>query len=73
MLVSASTLEPEVRAQLANEQGRGGNVKAAKLIGTRLARKGKGRWHRNVCFLTVLVTVFMAASLRWLRPRVKLA
>ena len=39
VLASASTVEPEVRAQLANEQGRGGNVNAAKLIGTRLAQK----------------------------------
>ena len=36
-LVSASTVEPEVRAQLANVSGRGGNVAAAKLVGTRLA------------------------------------
>ena len=30
-LCSASTVEPEVRAQLANQTGRGGNVAAAKL------------------------------------------
>ena len=40
-LVSASTVEPEVRAQLANVSGRGGNVAAAKLVGTRLAEKAK--------------------------------
>ena len=37
VLVSASTVEAEVRAQLAN----GGNVAAAKLIGARLAEKAK--------------------------------
>ena len=41
-LVSASTVEPEVRAQLANVSGRGGNVAAAKLVGTRLAEKAAG-------------------------------
>ena len=37
VLVSASTVEAEVRAQLA----KGGNVAAAKLIGARLAEKAK--------------------------------
>ena len=37
VLVSASTVEAEVRAQLAN----GGNVAAAKLFGARLAEKAK--------------------------------
>ena len=41
MVVVGSTRGPEGRAQLANAQGRGGNVKAAKLIGTRLAEKAK--------------------------------
>ncbi len=40
-LVSASTVEPEVRAQLANVSGRGGNIAAAKIVGTRLAEKAK--------------------------------
>ena len=40
-LVSAATVEPEVRAQLANVSGRWGNVAAAKLVGTRRAEKAK--------------------------------
>ena len=38
-LVSASTVEPEVRAQLANVTGRGGNIAAAKIVGARIAEK----------------------------------
>ena len=41
VLVSASTVEPEVRAQLASVKGRGGNVNAAKIIGARIAEKAK--------------------------------
>ena len=41
VLCAASTLEPEVRAQLAGATGKGGNVNAAKLIGTRIAEKAK--------------------------------
>ena len=41
VLVSASTVEPEVRAQLASVKGRGGNVNAAKIMGARIAGKAK--------------------------------
>ena len=41
VLASASTVEPEVRAQLATEKGRGGNVNAAKIVGARIAEKAK--------------------------------
>ncbi len=41
VLCSASTLEPEVRAELAGVSGKGGNVNAAKVIGTRIAEKAK--------------------------------
>ena len=41
VLVSASTLEPEVRAQLAGAKGKGGNAAAAKIVGARLAQKAK--------------------------------
>ncbi len=41
VLVSASTAEAEVRAQLASVKGRGGNVNAAKIIGARIAEKAK--------------------------------
>ena len=43
-LVSASTVEPEVRAQLANVSGRGGNV------GTRLAEKAKAAGIESCAF-----------------------
>ena len=46
VLVSASTVEAEVRAQLAN----GGNVAAAKLIGARLAEKAKAAGVEAVVF-----------------------
>ena len=49
-LVSASTVEPEVRAQLANVSGRGGNVAAAKLVGTRLAEKAKAAGIESCAF-----------------------
>ena len=39
VLVSASTVETEVRAQLAGQTGKGGNITAATLIGKRLAEK----------------------------------
>ena len=63
-LVSASTVEPEVRAQLANVSGRGGNIAAAKIVGTRLAEKAKAAG---------IETFSTAASPRLLRPRAKLA
>src|ERR1700751_6463868 len=39
VLVSASTLEQEVRNQLTGSKGRGGNAAAAKLVGARIAQK----------------------------------
>jgi len=39
VLASASTMEAEVRQQLAGESGKGGNVAAAALVGKRLAEK----------------------------------
>jgi large subunit ribosomal protein L18 len=46
VLASASTAEKEVRAQLKN----GGNVKAAELIGRRIAEKGKQAGVEKVAF-----------------------
>jgi len=46
VLVSASTLEAEVRRELKS----GGNVAAAKLIGKRLADKAKGAGISRVAF-----------------------
>ena len=39
VLVSASTAEAEVRAELAGQSGKGGNAAAAALIGKRVAEK----------------------------------
>ena len=39
VLVSASTVEAEVRAELAGQSGKGGNAAAAALIGKRVAEK----------------------------------
>jgi large subunit ribosomal protein L18 len=50
VLCSASTLEAEVRNQLASAKGKGGNVNAAKLVGTRLAEKAKAAGVESVAF-----------------------
>ena len=50
VLVTASTAEPEVRTQLAVAKGKGGNVAAAKLVGTRLAQKARAAGIETVAF-----------------------
>jgi large subunit ribosomal protein L18 len=50
VLVSASTLEPEIRTQLAGAKGKGGNSAAAKLVGTRVAQKAKAAGIETVAF-----------------------
>jgi len=50
VLVSASTLEPEVRAQLASQSGQGGNTAAATLVGKRVAEKAKAAGIELVAF-----------------------
>jgi len=50
VLVSASTLEPEVRSQLSGAKGRGGNAQAAKIIGTRIAQKAVAAGIDRVAF-----------------------
>jgi len=50
VLVSASTLEPEVRAQLAGQTGQGGNTAAATLVGKRVAEKAKAAGIELVAF-----------------------
>ena len=50
VLVSASTLEPEVRAQLAGQTGVGGNTAAASLVGKRVAEKAKAAGIELVAF-----------------------
>jgi large subunit ribosomal protein L18 len=50
VLASASTLEPEVRSQLAGAKGKGGNAAAAKLVGERIALKAKAAGIEAVAF-----------------------
>jgi large subunit ribosomal protein L18 len=50
VLVSASTLEPEIRAQLAGKTGLGGNADAASLVGKRVAEKAKAAGIELVAF-----------------------
>ena len=50
VLVSASTVEPEVRQQLATQTGLGGNAAAASLIGKRVAEKAKAAGIELVAF-----------------------
>jgi large subunit ribosomal protein L18 len=46
-LVSASTVEPEIQKQISKN---GGNVAAAKLIGTTIAQKALGKGIKQVVF-----------------------
>jgi large subunit ribosomal protein L18 len=50
VLVSASSLEQEVRNELSAAKGNGGNVAAAKLVGARLARKAVAAGIEHVAF-----------------------
>ncbi len=50
VLVSASTIEQEMRTQLAGQQGRGGNVGAAALVGKRIAEKALAAGIDSVAF-----------------------
>jgi large subunit ribosomal protein L18 len=50
VLASASTLEQEVRNQLAGAKGRGGNAQAAKLVGARIAQKAVAAGIEKVAF-----------------------
>jgi large subunit ribosomal protein L18 len=53
VLASASTVEPEIRKQLAGDAkvtGKGGNVSAASLIGKRIAEKAKAAGIDTVAF-----------------------
>jgi len=50
ILVSASTVEAEVRSQLASVSGRGGNRSAASLVGRRLAEKALAAGIDTVAF-----------------------
>jgi large subunit ribosomal protein L18 len=50
VLVSASTLEPEVRKELASQQANGSNVAAAGIVGKRVAEKAKAAGIELVAF-----------------------
>jgi large subunit ribosomal protein L18 len=50
VLASASTLEPEVRKELAGQVGKGGNASAAALVGKRVAEKAKSAGIESVAF-----------------------
>jgi large subunit ribosomal protein L18 len=50
VLATASTVETEVRNQLASVKGKGGNVNAAKLVGERIAQKAKAAGVEQVAF-----------------------
>ncbi|MFV0283223.1 MAG: 50S ribosomal protein L18 [Castellaniella sp.] len=50
VLVSVSTLEPEVRKELASQQVNGGNAAAASLVGKRVAEKAKAAGIELVAF-----------------------
>ena len=50
VLVSASTLEQDVRSQLTGTKGRGGNAAAAKIVGARIAQKAVAAGIDRVAF-----------------------
>ncbi|MEO9122304.1 MAG: 50S ribosomal protein L18 [Burkholderiaceae bacterium] len=50
VLISASTLEPEVRKELASQKLHGGNVAAAGVVGKRVAEKAKAAGIELVAF-----------------------
>jgi large subunit ribosomal protein L18 len=50
VLVSASTAEAEIRNLLTGSGGKGGNVAAAKAVGTRLAEKARAAGIESVAF-----------------------
>jgi len=50
VLVSASTLEAEVRSELAAKTGKGGNAQAATIVGRRVAEKAKAAGISAVAF-----------------------
>lgn len=50
VLASASTVEAEVRTELADKSGKGGNVAAAALIGQRIAARAKAAGVETVAF-----------------------
>ncbi len=50
VLCTASTVEPEVRTELAGGSGKGGNRSAAQLVGRRIAEKARQAGIETVAF-----------------------
>jgi large subunit ribosomal protein L18 len=50
VLAAASSVEPEVRAQLAGASGKGGNAAAAAIVGQRIAQKALAAGIEAVAF-----------------------
>ena len=50
VLVSASTLESQMREKLIGKPGRGGNTKAASLVGEMVAKKAQEKGIKKVAF-----------------------
>ena len=50
VLASASTLEADVRQELADKAGKGGNTSAAAMVGKRVAEKAKQAGVETVAF-----------------------
>ncbi|MGA2549936.1 MAG: 50S ribosomal protein L18 [Burkholderiaceae bacterium] len=50
VLVSASTLEADIKKELSGQSGKGGNASAAALVGKRVAEKAKGAGIETVAF-----------------------
>ncbi len=50
VICTASTLEPDMRKELAGVKGKGGNINAAKMIGTRIAQKAKAKGIESCAF-----------------------
>jgi large subunit ribosomal protein L18 len=50
VLLSASTVESEVRAELSGKTGKGGNTEAAALVGRRIAQKALAAGIDSVAF-----------------------
>ncbi len=70
VLVSASTVEPEIRQQLDGQTGGGGNASAATLVGKRVAERAKAAGIELVHSIA-RVSVITVALKRWPKRLVK--
>ena len=72
VLVSASTVEADVRAQLAGKTGRGGNADAAAIVGKRVAEKALKAGIESVAFESFWLSLSRTGPRCWLRPLARL-